>query len=644
MWNVVTAQGAVDNVRISEQMNERNACLGETREWINPSKNLVDKALERWSTKKMRADNTSVVIIMLDPPGPAKRDTLKSSPSQDYPLDYLEPADEIIDQPSQHLEIEPIQNFTMFDHSTNEHIDMDGMPLTVLTRFENVTDNSDIHKNQQQQQTFENTIETESNHTDVPYMNSFAESYNSLLNSSLANDHSYIYGSESSDTDDDFTCDEMNNTHQYMDNNYSLTKLQTRSEQLCYANSLPSTSHSMYANYKHNLVDHNYLGETDAYESTSKNYEHNSLVSNNVHHDNLANASKQTKLMKVVAVSKHEHHRNDKLNANRRHSNHMDNSIQINEISSSDNNDSSIDTRLKRSNSQQMKKDDSIERKVTRSSLASKSLFERIATRSAGIEKKPRSIATSNRNLKQKVTVIIAKQTPTTTNKEKNARPHKENISIVRKMPVEALVNNAIVNQMQTRHSIATSKLNGNDAELNQRTLRSQNAFIKEIITTKSLAKYNRSSTQQNHIQNVSNNSIPQTLKNVAHNKLHSIATRANVITTTNNAKSIIVRKLPKRLLNETVQIVKTNNSNYNNNNNKQQLRSQTNQMSRQSAIVSTASTITHGTRKTTVTPQPRTLLKVLVSKKPLLMERCSQLLADVKRNTVITRRMRLQQ
>jgi hypothetical protein len=40
--------------------------------WINPSKSLVDRALDRWSATRLRADNTSVVTLMLDPPGPPR--------------------------------------------------------------------------------------------------------------------------------------------------------------------------------------------------------------------------------------------------------------------------------------------------------------------------------------------------------------------------------------------------------------------------------------------------------------------------------------------------------------------------------------------------------------------------------------------
>ena len=46
-------------------------------QWINPSKRLVDKAIDRWTTNNLRADNTSVVTVMLDPPGPPRAQVLK---------------------------------------------------------------------------------------------------------------------------------------------------------------------------------------------------------------------------------------------------------------------------------------------------------------------------------------------------------------------------------------------------------------------------------------------------------------------------------------------------------------------------------------------------------------------------------------
>lgn len=52
--------------------------------WINPSKCLVERALKLWSTTKMRADNTSVVTLMLDPPGPPRAQVLRNR-KKSYP-------------------------------------------------------------------------------------------------------------------------------------------------------------------------------------------------------------------------------------------------------------------------------------------------------------------------------------------------------------------------------------------------------------------------------------------------------------------------------------------------------------------------------------------------------------------------------
>ena len=45
--------------------------------WLNPSKRLVDTALDRWNMCKLRADNTSIVTVMLDPPGPPRAQVLR---------------------------------------------------------------------------------------------------------------------------------------------------------------------------------------------------------------------------------------------------------------------------------------------------------------------------------------------------------------------------------------------------------------------------------------------------------------------------------------------------------------------------------------------------------------------------------------
>ncbi|XP_022215020.2 uncharacterized protein LOC111069320 [Drosophila obscura] len=76
LWNVVTAQEAVDAVRkqhlIGEILNEQDV--------MNPSKALVDRALKTWASKKMRADNTSVVTVILTPSSTTSGSSQKPSP------------------------------------------------------------------------------------------------------------------------------------------------------------------------------------------------------------------------------------------------------------------------------------------------------------------------------------------------------------------------------------------------------------------------------------------------------------------------------------------------------------------------------------------------------------------------------------
>lgn len=50
--------------------------LGQERQVHNPSKMLVDEALFRWNRINTRADNTSVVTVMLDPAGPSRSEVL----------------------------------------------------------------------------------------------------------------------------------------------------------------------------------------------------------------------------------------------------------------------------------------------------------------------------------------------------------------------------------------------------------------------------------------------------------------------------------------------------------------------------------------------------------------------------------------
>lgn len=77
-WNVLSPEMAVQGVFEAERNNERHMINPQGgHNWINPSKRLVDQALDRWSMCNLRADNTSIVTVMLDPPGPPRAQVLR---------------------------------------------------------------------------------------------------------------------------------------------------------------------------------------------------------------------------------------------------------------------------------------------------------------------------------------------------------------------------------------------------------------------------------------------------------------------------------------------------------------------------------------------------------------------------------------
>lgn len=249
-------------------MNDRNTFLEHDKEWINPSKCLVDKALERWSTTKMRADNTSVVIIMLDPPGPPKREVLRANSSILYDnensnnastssvtidVQHLPGHNESISVSIATNDNEPVMK-RMYDNvidggecitmSTTSELDnnIDNHTATVLT--ENCYDS---HQYKPPDYAADGITPNTSGLSS--YMNTFAESYNSLLNSNYDVDHHSYASSESSSSSScsyqsaaaahhqsqSYLTNDVShlNVNMNEDNNdtYSLTKLATRTEQ-----------------------------------------------------------------------------------------------------------------------------------------------------------------------------------------------------------------------------------------------------------------------------------------------------------------------------------------------------------------------------------------------------------------------------
>lgn len=81
LWNMMSVRDAIQVVQEAERDNERAvleaAQTGSSERQVhNPSKMLVDEALFRWNRINTRADNTSVVTVMLDPAGPSRSEVL----------------------------------------------------------------------------------------------------------------------------------------------------------------------------------------------------------------------------------------------------------------------------------------------------------------------------------------------------------------------------------------------------------------------------------------------------------------------------------------------------------------------------------------------------------------------------------------
>ncbi|KAK9876475.1 hypothetical protein WA026_012788 [Henosepilachna vigintioctopunctata] len=88
LFNMLSPYVAISIVHQTEKHNEFAALNEVQKAWLNPSKLLVERALERWYSTNMRADNTSVVTLMLDPPGPPRAQVLKDQ-KKNYPATGL---------------------------------------------------------------------------------------------------------------------------------------------------------------------------------------------------------------------------------------------------------------------------------------------------------------------------------------------------------------------------------------------------------------------------------------------------------------------------------------------------------------------------------------------------------------------------
>lgn len=70
LWNMIPPQRAVEVVQHVDRQNKMHSNSDQPMPWTNPSKRLVNTALDYWMMNKLRADNCTAVTALLDPPGP----------------------------------------------------------------------------------------------------------------------------------------------------------------------------------------------------------------------------------------------------------------------------------------------------------------------------------------------------------------------------------------------------------------------------------------------------------------------------------------------------------------------------------------------------------------------------------------------
>ncbi|KAL4224231.1 Protein phosphatase 1D [Mactra antiquata] len=80
LWNMLSADEAVNNVFDLECQFEYKVINDPTvplSYWINPAERLVQSALNKWRMRLMKADNTSAIVVLIDPLGPRKLSILR---------------------------------------------------------------------------------------------------------------------------------------------------------------------------------------------------------------------------------------------------------------------------------------------------------------------------------------------------------------------------------------------------------------------------------------------------------------------------------------------------------------------------------------------------------------------------------------
>ncbi|CAG5128621.1 unnamed protein product [Candidula unifasciata] len=80
LWNMLTPEETVNIVMDLEAQFEQKIISDPNVAvsfWSNPAEHLVSRALNKWRAKSLKADNTSCVVVLIDPLGPSKLTLLR---------------------------------------------------------------------------------------------------------------------------------------------------------------------------------------------------------------------------------------------------------------------------------------------------------------------------------------------------------------------------------------------------------------------------------------------------------------------------------------------------------------------------------------------------------------------------------------
>ncbi|KAK6191511.1 hypothetical protein SNE40_003178 [Patella caerulea] len=87
LWNMLSPEEAVSVVTDLEYHFEDRVVYDPTATvsyWINPAERLVSLALKKWKARNLRADNTSSIVVFIDPLGPSRLTILRKKREEHF--------------------------------------------------------------------------------------------------------------------------------------------------------------------------------------------------------------------------------------------------------------------------------------------------------------------------------------------------------------------------------------------------------------------------------------------------------------------------------------------------------------------------------------------------------------------------------